>query len=438
MFNLYFKSVCLVLSVGFLSACAESKGGKPTKNGGYRYQYGSENEALKESQDWEVRCRDKSQCPDSVAQVLMVAGRSVGVCTATLIAPDVAVTNSHCFDMENIASPASICAKGAALVFASASPSGREVVECESIIVKSKIATATENDFSNPDYMVIKLKRRLTRKFEAIDAQGLEDGLRVIAKKVNPFRSGVGLLVVDECEIMHETFLTPGANNKLSPVHTMANCPVMAGNSGSSIFDQSGKIRGLVFAGIPEENLEKLRASLPPKLVRSIKDKKPSFVTNIACVDLNASGKLPLECTARPANPTDTAREKQQELITQVGNEIVSHPQDPRFGYKPHEVKNPGALKTLVLKPYCYNGPASAVPDSFFALQIKIGIWKVDFDISQRLKLELTANKTEKNCSYSATKQGSQLVVRSNDDFCTLTSEGKLSSSGIEAWKKCQ
>ncbi len=439
MLNLYFKSVCLVLSVGFLSACADSKskGGKPNADGVLVYVYGSENEALRESKNWEVKCRDTAQCPDSVAQMVMVAGPKLGVCTATLIAPDVAITNSHCFDIEPGLAPASICSKGAALIFASASPSGREVVECESVIIKSKIGGEGEKDFSNPDYMVLKLKRSLSRKFETIDTQGLEDGLQVIAKKVNPEGRGVGRLVVDNCEIMHGTFLTPGSDNKLSPVHTMANCTVMSGNSGSSVFDRSGKIRGLVFAGIPEENLKKIEDSLPPKLVRSIKDKKPSFVTNIACVDFNASGKLPVECTERPASAEDSARAKEQELTEKVALEMAQHPRDSRFQYKMIEVKNSRAMKTLVFKPVCYNGDISSIPESATSLQLSIGVWNVDYDFSQRLKLELTANKTNKECSYTLRKQGSQLGIWSSEVFCILAADGSASSTR-ETWSKCQ
>src|SRR5690606_24813292 len=141
----------LLTSLFFLAACGESAQQRITPHGDTVYILGSENEASKVVRDWNVICQDPLQCPNSVGQLVMKVGHEISVCTATLIGVDTAITNSHCFDFHNQQiSVDEICETGVALVFASNSSLGREVVECKSVVAKSSIKSGAASRYRDP------------------------------------------------------------------------------------------------------------------------------------------------------------------------------------------------------------------------------------------------------------------------------------------------
>ncbi len=431
------KLICLLLPIGFLSACAESDP-KPNRNGVPIYDFESEKEAREELRDWKVSCRDRNKCPDSVAQMVMISGRNLGVCTATLIAPDIAITNSHCFDIDANTSPSQLCERGAFLVFPSSSPSGREIAECGSVMTKSKIASTADKNFRNPDYMVLKLKKPLKRAYEQLDYQGLPNGIKLVAKKVNPKGRGLGELVFDTCEILHNTFFLPAAGNVESPVHVMGSCEVMGGNSGSSLFDDNGKVRGLVFAGLQQDVLEKMRGIVPDNIISTLKRVKPSFATNTACTIVPGYEKLPADCFKGLTDEEQKAAgiDTDKNVMEQVTKELASFRQDPRFGYRFYKGDKRDQSAGF-FRPFCYKNDLSSFVDKSFIAPI--AVWTAQPDVTERLQESVSVKANTKSCYYYNEPKGINLVVTAFDRDCRNSLASPVETSlKSELWNKCE
>ncbi|MFN9067001.1 MAG: trypsin-like serine protease, partial [Bdellovibrionales bacterium] len=248
--------------------------------------------AVEASSNWQVQCLDSKNCPNTVGQLLMVSGGKGGACTATLIGPDLALSNSHCFDFLPGRSADSTCTGGrTVMIFASNSPSGREVVECESVIRKSELRKS--EGLRSPDYLIIKLKRKLNRGFESINTSGVSDGQALVIKKVNPTRLNLGELEVSRCEVVHGTLFMPGNKSRESAVHVTKGCEVIEGNSGSSLFDAQGKIRGVIYAKLNPDEMDKSGIEGIEDVTSVIRRVKAGYMTNAACMKLSANRTLP-------------------------------------------------------------------------------------------------------------------------------------------------
>jgi hypothetical protein len=431
------KTICaaafLFLLLG-LSAC----GGSDSKSGRYNVPvYDSDLNVTDLSRNWKVQCRNSSQCPNTVAQVLVATGRSAGVCTATLITNDTAITNSHCFDFDTSNSPDYVCRNGTVLIFASNSPSGREVVECESVIKKSRIGADGTGNFRNPDYMILKLKRSLNRGYEVIDPQGMEDGLRLTVKKVNPVRRNFGELIVETCETLYGTLLMPSANHPHSPVHTMGRCEVIGGNSGSSLFDSNGKIRGLIFAGLTEESHTNREQTLPKSIIGQLKVVRPSLSTNAACIEYFERRLVPNECLKGLTEAEQEVDLKKTEGYARIQEQVTRIPADPRFGFAIKEGKlNPNYTLDFSYRPSCAKLDLATLPVAY-SLPIGIYKWKASIGVNSRLKPTIDPGQAQTHtCYFSLFKYSQNSVeVSTSDSRCLLSPER---FSYREVLNKCQ
>jgi hypothetical protein len=405
-----------------LTACGDSS----SKRGRYNVAvYDTDLNVSDLSRDWTVRCRNSNQCPNTVAQVLMATGRSAGVCTATLIANDTAITNSHCFDFDTGNSPDFVCRTGTVLIFASNSPSGREVVECERVIKKSRIGADGTGNFRNPDYMILKLKRSLNRGYEVIDPQGMEDGLRLTVKKVNPVRRSYGELVVESCETLHGTLLMPGANHPNSPVHTMGRCEVISGNSGSSLFDRNGKIRGLIFAGLTEDSYTKLERTTPKPIIDQMKAVRPSLATNAACIEYSERRFVPNECLKGLTEAEQEVDLKTTEGYTRIQEQISRFPVNPQFDFTLKEGKiNSDQTLDLTYRPSCHKLELASLP-AVSSIPIQVYSWKASLGVDARLRPTINPGQAQpRSCVFNLYNYGRNSVeMTTTDDRCLLSTE---------------
>lgn len=388
--------------------------------------------ALEASEYWQVRCRETRGCPNTVAQLLMVSGRSAGVCTATLIGPDLALTNSHCFDFAPQARLERLCQRGAVLIFPSNSPSGREVVECESILKKTDVR---EEGFRHPDYMILKLKRNLNRGYERLSSQGIADSQRLTIKKINPVRDGFGELVIDRCEVLHGTALLPANKSDFSPVHVTRNCEVISGNSGSALFDGQGNIRGLIFAALIKDKIDKMKDEYPAEFVETIKRVKPAFLTNGACIEFLERRLLPQECSqGLLATEQDVKTENilgSETLLQEIRQSRV----DSRYGFALKEREGKGLSYKVSYRPICYNeewAPGVTARNDW----IEIINWEAQVRVDERLQLSLRTGPAQRlNCGFSLSRPqgaGSVLQVTPTSDECSvLPSENWVACSDL-------
>ncbi len=405
-----------------LTACGDSG----SKRGRYNVPvYDTDLNITDLSRDWTVQCRNSNQCPNTVAQVLMATGRSAGVCTATLIANDTAITNSHCFDFDTGNSPDFVCRTGTVLIFASNSPSGRDVVECERVIKKSRIGADGTGNFRNPDYMILKLKRSLNRGHEVIDPQGMEDGLRLTVKKVNPVRRNFGELIVESCETLHGTMLMPGANHPNSPVHTMGRCEVISGNSGSSLFDRNGKIRGLIFAGLTEDSYTKLERTLPKSIIDQLKAVRPSLSTNAACIEHSERRFVPNECLKGLTEAEQEVDVKATEGYARLQEQVTRIPTNPQFGYAIKEGKlSSNYTVDFTYRPSCLKVDGASLP-AVSRIPVEVHNWKASIGVNARLRPTINPGQAQpRSCLFNLFSNGRNSVqISTNDEQCLLSTE---------------
>lgn len=406
-----------------LTACG---GGSDSKRGRYNVPvYDTDLNVTDLARDWKVQCRSSGQCPNTVAQVLMATGKSAGVCTATLVANDIAITNSHCFDFDTSNSPDYVCRNGTVLIFASNSPSGRQVVECESVIKKSRIGADGSGNFRDPDYMILKLRRSLNRGYEMIDPQGMEDGLKLTVKKVNPVRRNLGELIVETCETLHGTLLMPSANHHHSPVHTMGRCEVIGGNSGSSLFDSHGKIRGLIFAGLTEESFTRLERTLPRSIVDQLRSVRPSLSTNAACIEYLERRFVPNECLKGLTAAEQEVDVKTTEGYSRIQEQITRLPVNPQFGYALKEGKlSPTNTLDLTYRPSCLKIDGSSLP-AVSQIPIEVYNWKASIGVNARLRPTINPGQAQpRSCLFNLYNYGMNSVeITTSDDRCLLSTE---------------
>lgn len=432
------------MSALILSACAESDG--PTRYTRGRvpvYEYGNENEALRQTKNWKLNCADKTNCPNTVGQLVVAIGKSVGVCTATLVANDLVVTNSHCFDLQNNApSPESICNRGSVIVFASQSVSGREVVECGSVVAKSRILSEiAQMNFRNPDYMILRLKRPLNRGFERVDSSGLSDGLKLQIRKVDPVNRGGGKLVVEDCETLHGTFLMAAANHRYSPVHVQSRCQVIPGNSGASLFDRNGNIRAVIFATLDQERLYMMAGNMPEASFRNVQRAQPSIATNGACIKWSSGAQLPPECakglTDKEHNAALNAGLDEGKVVSSMVQESRNQISDPRFVYELSELQQDGPRSpqfSSKYKPVCYTAEfVKSLQGSPSQILIQILNWRGELGLTPRLKLEPQVKSSREFCEYTIVGAPSSAGIQVK----TLQRECQVSGL-FENWKPCR
>jgi hypothetical protein len=225
-----------------------------------------------------LTCADARNCPSSVALLTAAKADAVSLCTAFLIAPDLMATNSHCIP-DDLKKAGSDCSSRIWVKFADQPGAPGEQAGCKSISHASKV------DLSLPDYAFFKLDRALSRPVLPFSHEGFADGAQYSVDKVNPLSktAPLGSLERVRCKTPHGTLLVPGSDSELSPLMTLADCEIVHGNSGSPIFDETGKIRGIVQA---TEIQDKLRSGLADKDIELVDGElAPLGVgTSFACV----------------------------------------------------------------------------------------------------------------------------------------------------------
>ena len=325
------------------------------------YHYLTPREAQSQYKKWEVKCKDKTNCPDSVAQLLVIDGASFGGCTATLIAEDLVLTNSHCLDFKDeqtgkTISPDKLCSEGTTMVFPNESPSGREVVRCKTVVTKSALGSSR----IYADFMILQLNRKLTRQFDPVIRDGLQDGESLKVRKINPMSKGFGELIIETCEV------------------------IMV-NSGSSLVDDEGQIKAIVFAGVLHQDTSGM-SDWNKSLIKKAREVKTSLVTNATCIDYpfpNTTGYDAEKCTKNIdelgkledlIDPTDFRRR----LNSQISTERSRLPKS--MGYKLHV--NQGS-NTAFFAPGCFTSGGSRREDYARA---PVVMWKASYVASDKLR----------------------------------------------------
>lgn len=399
---------------------------------------------------WKVQCIDEKNCPDSVAQLLVTDGKNLNHCTATLIAPDVALSNSHCFDMRDtrtrrLIDPDQLCQSGTRIVFAENSSSGHAQLKCKKILRKSFLSV----NYQYPDYVVFQIEKPANRKFDEVTRSGLQDQLKLQIRKVNPARRGLGKLEVSQCQILHQTLLAPRATSDHYHIHTVTGCAIEGGNSGASLVDEDGFIRGIIFKGI-SENSRTPRTEFEIDFRQKALKLKSSLMTNATCIDYEFNENSPYDepkCLSyQMLEDTIEDALNIEKMMQQYFNDLLqtakSYPSIQSLGY---QLKVDPVTKEFVYSPSCIEPIKEDELSSYIPSSITLSFdnlfWKPQVIVTAQLKAEasqfrLSVKKCQMTYSPLDFKNRNQGIVQFFGAGCRRLRN--QSDTRHEIWSVCQ
>lgn len=402
--------------------------------------------------DWKVNCVDSQNCPDSVGQLLVTEGRVLTACTATLIGPDTALTNSHCFDRltertRELINPETLCQSGTRIVFAKQSPSGAEQLRCKKILTKSHLGVDGIPPSLYPDYAIIQLEKTTTRKFDQVTRMGVENEMNLSIRKVNPVQSGLGELEVKQCQVQFQTLLAPLATSSHYHVHVILGCETRSGNSGSSVIDEGGQIRGILFQGIGK-NARAPRTPFEKEIVNRATEEKVSYIANVSCMNYNfpgIEGRDEKRCTqysiksSRIVDAVD-ADDIHNRFSEKILEESKNLSQMDSFGYRMHfNSKN----RSYYFAPYCVKISQSAFYRVNYPISINSDtwVWSPSIRVGSKMKADVKVMaSSQRTCnitlSYDEFYRKNRGSVRLSGSSC-VDSEGQL-KEGFDVWDVCK
>lgn len=395
--NLVYKYTRLLAVTPLLIACSNGlPKSVPTDDSPY-YEFSSTEDALRALRYWNVSCADTANCPSTVGQVVVLIGNNVGVCTATLTANDTIVTNSHCFP-DDAGSPQTVCSRFTSIVFPRSGQHEREVVGCAEVLAKSDIA---DGKFDRPDYMVLKLKKSLNRGSHSVSREGMRDGEKLNVFKIDPTDIGGGRLVGATCEVLHGTIFFPHANRADSPIQTTKSCEIVQGNSGSSLLDPRGIIRGVVFASAMPKSGARQAGGLDQKKIQGLLSRlKIGISTNAACMTYRfpSAGPVSPNCVVNAAeNNRRQAAELPAKIMETVDREVqaslLAQPIDEsRFGFSldSSPIQSKEAFLAVRAAPACLK-PGLAWENANQKYIATGREWKIGPDVDDHLRLVIVA-----------------------------------------------
>lgn len=244
-------------------------------------------------------------------------------------------------------------------------------------------------------------------------------------------------LIVETCETLYGTLLMPSANHPHSPVHMMGRCEVIGGNSGSSLFDSNGKIRGLIFAGLTEEGYTNLERTLPKAIIDQLKVVRPSLSTNAACIEYFERRFVPNECLKGLTEAEQEVDFKKTEGYARIQEQVTRIPADPQFGFAIKEGKlNPNYTLDFSYRPSCYKIDSSTLPITS-RVRFDVYNWRASIGVNSRLKPTINPGRVQPQiCMFTLNSFGTNSVTLSTDDSRCLLSTERIPPG--EPLSKCQ
>lgn len=267
---------------------------------------------LAEVQKLKVICHDEETCSPSVGNFMVMTAEwqpekqkfniQFGNCTASLIAPNLAITNRHCF-IDTKAKAGDSC-ENIFIKFPKVGTHQEEIAECKEVVFRPQVDPMDDDQKTqNLDVAIIKLKSSSKRPTLKVSTEGFKNNEMVTIHRVttqelktsdnqSEIRSYLEAL---HCPVVQDAAIKTSmrlASHPFSAFVYMANCPIVESNSGSPILDSQSSIKAVVNSYISAEIIKR---SLPA--AEKFKDGTQGI--NLACVDspvINPNGITHPEC----------------------------------------------------------------------------------------------------------------------------------------------
>lgn len=446
------KIFFVLISLIYLSSCQPRNNSSSIGDQEVLESFTSTTQMERQLGNWKVECLDPRNYPNSVGQLLITDGRNLTACTATLIGPDTALTNSHCFDRRDprsldLINPDKICQSGTRIVFASQSPSGREQLRCKKVLTKSYLGFDGIPPYLYPDYAIIQFEKPTTRKYDLVTREGIEQQMSLSMRKVNPAKSGLGELEVTQCQAQFQTLLSPLATSPHYHVHVLLGCETRTGNSGASVVDNNGTIRGVLYQSIGTQSRAP-RTAFEKEIIDRATQEKVSFVANASCMNHNFPGlerrdeKRCIQYKTTPTRMVDAldAGEVQNEFSSSVLSESVSLKSNESFGYRLYF--NP-VHRTFTYAPYCIKLSTAPYVGIDYPISIDTLLWKwtPQIRVGSKMKAEAKSmSRAQRFCnvtfSYQELNEKGHAFVRLSGSSC-IDSKGQ-DKQVSDRWEVCK
>lgn len=325
-----------------------------------------------------ITCRN-GECNPSVGLMTAVikdsAGWTAGQCTASLIAPDIMVTNGHCIPVD-LAKAGSDC-RGRLFITFAAETGHKEYdqqIGCSRVLYRHK-----DPNFDGSDYAYVQLERASNRPALRQSRDGFEHGKKYFINKVNPLRSvdnGKGKGIAGEfdreaCVSMQDTAVFDQPLNKQSHSQLLVDCKVIPGNSGSPVLAEDGTLRGVAYAFLKKELLHSLHSQNGSKIPDPTELADLNLVSNFACLkdagDVEGRA-LPPACAGfadRLRAAKAAAEASKVELLKPSAQKLIKEKQEDRvyitaFGWTIRTSQSPQTGTVAVAFPECVNKAPAA------------------------------------------------------------------------------
>lgn len=257
---------------------------------GLRFEtYDGSGAAIRAMESAVVQCANPEQCPAGVGQLIIRSGATLLRCTAFVVGPRVAMTNSHCIPNDLRRTNASFSGRGR-IVFPLNRGGNRS--EIRSVLEASEISeVGTFESLSGLDYALLSIDPVDPSIVLRTSIEGVGNLTPMSVYKVDPGASGVHVasLVRAACD---SQFFVSGMYQGFSPFSPtiyLPGCTTISGNSGSPVVDQSGVVRAILYGG-PSIGVDRDEGVF-------------GVASNLACIpSLRAGSSIPNECRPQPVS----------------------------------------------------------------------------------------------------------------------------------------
>jgi hypothetical protein len=195
-----------------------------------------------------VRCEDRSNCPNAVGMLVDAdeLAREPERCTVSLIAPDRALTASHCLSPAQRHAGAA-CARTWVL-FPETIDAPALTVACARVLFAADVL---DESALHQEHAVLQLARAVPRAALVVDAEPPEPGsiVTVVSVTPHPVYGSTHALSARLCQAIDSRPAQDALGAGAANVGWLASCPIARGNSGSPVIDYQGRIRAIVHGG---------------------------------------------------------------------------------------------------------------------------------------------------------------------------------------------